>query len=90
MSPSAVLPETTSELTKAGVNHTIEKTAPSLKPAANGTSIQLAELDASMLMFTRNLSPKAVPEPGSPEVWAQATYVALNYPTEPMLTSMVW
>jgi len=76
MSPTAVLPETTSELTKAGVNHTVAKTAPSLKPATNGTSSKLAELDASKIIFTRNSSPKSVPEPNSAEVWAQQTYAS--------------
>ncbi|MCJ1475291.1 hypothetical protein MMC13_003953 [Lambiella insularis] len=72
MSPSAILPETTNELVNAGVERTISKTFPSLHLKANGTSPPLAELDASKLTFTKNLSPKAVPAPNSPEVWSQS------------------
>ncbi|MCJ1389227.1 hypothetical protein MMC18_002083 [Xylographa bjoerkii] len=72
MSPSAVLPETTNGLADAGVKHTIERTARSLKSTANGISSSLAELDAGKLTFTQNLNPKSVPEPGSPEVWSQS------------------
>lgn len=71
MSPSAIDPQTTSELTSSGINHTITKTAPSI--ATNGTSSSLPELNASRLIFTRNTTPRQVPEPNSPEVWAQST-----------------
>ena len=74
MSPSAVLPETTGGLANAAMKHTIERTAPSLKSIANGTYPALAELDAGKLTFTRNLNPKVVPEPDSPEVWSQSVY----------------
>ena len=75
MSPSAILPETTNELANAGMKHTIERTAPSLKATTNGTSSSLAELDAAKLTFTPNPNPKSVPEPGSAEVWSQSVYV---------------
>ena len=80
MSPSALLPESTSQLVADGVTHTINKTAHSLKPVTNGTVSRLAELDASRLIYTRNTSPKAVPEPNSAEVWAQATYASTDIP----------
>jgi len=73
--------QTTSELTKKGIEHTISETAPSI--ATNGTSTHLDdldELDASKLTFTRNSNPQEVPEPNSPEVWAQ------NYCTDHMIT----
>ena len=72
MSPSKLSPfetlQTTSDLSEAGVKHTIKETAPSI--IANGHSNGLQELDASKLTFTRNTNPKAVPEPKSPEVTA--------------------
>ena len=80
MSPSAMPIETISELTNAGIKHTIAKTAPST--AINGFSSSLAELDASKLIITRNTNPKTVPEPNSPEVWSQSVY-ALSL--EPLL-----
>lgn len=72
MAPSAIAPvETTSELTHSGIKHTITKTAS--PTSINGNSSQFSnELDASKLVFTRNLSPHAVPEPNSPEVWSQS------------------
>ena len=74
MSPSALTsPQNTSELTIAGIVHTIEHTAPSI--TANGTST-LQELDASKMIFIRNHNPGPVPEPNSPEVWAQNVYVS--------------
>lgn len=75
MAPSAINPppETTSELVSAGIKHAIAKTAPSIAPH-HGDSSTLQELDASKLMFTRNLNPKPVPEPNSPEVKAMNVY----------------
>ena len=72
MAPTAIaLFQTTSELTHSGIKHTITKTAPSV--ITNGNAIPtIDELDASKLVFTRNLSPRAVPEPDSPEVWTQS------------------
>ena len=72
MAPTAIEPfQTTSELTHSGIKHTVTKTAPSL--TTNGNSIPtIDELDASKLIFTRNLNPRAVPEPDSPEVWSQS------------------
>lgn len=71
MAPIAIAPfQTTSELTHSGIKHTITKTAPSI--ITNGNSTIINELDASKLVFTRNLSPRAVPEPDSPEVWTQS------------------
>ena len=75
MAPSAIdpLPETTSELISAGIKHAIQKTAPSIVPH-DGNNSRLQELDASKIIFTRNLSPKPVPEPNSPEVRAMNAY----------------
>ena len=67
MAPTAI--QTTSELTDTAVDHALSKSAPSI--ARNGTESSLAELDASRIMFTRNTNPQKVPEPNSPEVWAQ-------------------
>ena len=67
MAPVAI--ESISELVTSGQKHIIAKSAPSI--AANGQLSKLRELDASLLTFTRNTQPKAVPEPNSPEVWAQ-------------------
>ncbi|MCJ1415807.1 hypothetical protein MMC32_002140 [Xylographa parallela] len=72
MSPSAILPETTRGLANAAMKNTIARTAPSLKSTTNGTYSSLAELDAGKLTYTRNLNPKSVPEPDSPEVWSQS------------------
>ncbi|CAD6582334.1 MAG: hypothetical protein ASARMPREDX12_000910 [Alectoria sarmentosa] len=71
MAPTALAPlQTTSELAHSGIKHILTKTAPSV--IANGSSNPgINELDASKLVFTRNLSPHAVPEPDSPEVWTQ-------------------
>ena len=76
MAPSAipVVPETTSELVSAGIKHTVAETAPSI--AVDGSRSNLSELDASKLTFIRNLNPRPIPEPGSPEVWAQNMYEA--------------
>lgn len=70
MAPIALAPfQTNSEL--AGIKHIVTNTAPSV--VANGNSDpSINELDASKLVFTRNLSPHAVPEPDSPEVWTQS------------------
>ena len=72
MAPTALAPlQTTSELAHSGIKHILTKTAPSV--IANGSSNPgINELDASKLVFTRNLSPHAVPEPDSPEVWTQS------------------
>lgn len=71
MAPSAipVVPETVSELVSAGIKQTVAETAPSI--AIDGSHSILGELDASKLTFIRNLNPRPVPEPGSPEIWAQ-------------------
>ncbi|KAI9811632.1 MAG: hypothetical protein M1827_005381 [Pycnora praestabilis] len=71
MAPSAVPLQTTEELISAGINHTIEKTAPSI--ASNGLSSPLPELDASKMTTARTKERRNVPEPNSPEVWAQNT-----------------
>ncbi|MCJ1355376.1 MAG: hypothetical protein MMC33_005367 [Icmadophila ericetorum] len=88
MAPLAIVPDTISELTQAGIEHTILKTAPSITTNgtngtnginghngytnghSNGPHVALAELDASQLVFTRTTTPRAVPEPNSPEVWS--------------------
>lgn len=67
MSPVAIEP--VSELVTNGQKHIIAKSAHSI--AGNGQLGGLRELHASHLIFTRNRDPKAVPEPDSPEVWAQ-------------------
>ena len=85
MSPSAMPIETTSDLTRAGIKHTIAKTAPSI--AINGSSSSLAELDASKLIFTRNANPKTVPVPNSPEVWSQSVYAMSTKPLTQSLYS---
>ena len=36
------------------------------------SNLSTKELDASKLVFTRNLSPHAIPKPDSPEVWTQS------------------
>lgn len=77
MSPSAVASvnktDMASNLTEAGVKHTIKDTAPSI--AVNGHSTGLQELDASKITFTPNENPKAVPEANSPEVTKMSRYV---------------
>ena len=73
MAPSAIDPDTTTDLVRTGIKHTIAETAPSIVPDGHDSGLQ--ELDASKLIFTRNNSPKAVPEPNSPEVWTQNVYV---------------
>lgn len=79
MAPSAIplVQETTSELVCAGIKQTVAETAPSI--AADGSHSTLSELDASKLIFIRNLNPRAVPEPGSPEVWAQNMYEIIPF-----------
>jgi hypothetical protein len=74
MAPSAIQssPETTSELINSGVKHTVAETAPSI--AVNGSHSILQELDANKLVVIRSLNPRPIPEPGSPEVWAQNMY----------------
>lgn len=71
MAPSAVTPPplTVTELIKSGMSHTIEKTAPSL--ITSGSLSNLEELNAAKLVYTRNMNPKPVPVPDSPEVLAQ-------------------
>jgi hypothetical protein len=80
MSPSTIsqsdLPQTGDELTKSGVNHIIQTTAPSIV-SSNGTS-DVKELDASKLTFTRNPNPKPVPELGSAEEASMAAYVTFH------------
>lgn len=72
MAPTAIAPfQTTSELTHSGIKRAVTKTAPSAITNGSVTPI-INELDASKLVFTRNLSPHAVPEPNSPEVWTQS------------------
>ena len=72
MAPTAIAPfQTTSELTYSGIKHAVTETAPSVISNGN-TTPSSKELDASKLVFTRNLSPSAVPEPDSPEVWTQS------------------
>ena len=69
---------TTMKLTNTGIENTVEKTAPSITD--NDPTTPINELDASKLIFERNNSPKAVPEPNSPELWAQ------NVCTDHMIT----
>lgn len=72
MALTAIAPfQITSELTHSSIKHAVTKTAPSISTNGNPTPI-INELDASKLVFTRNLSPHAAPEPNSPEVWAQS------------------
>lgn len=77
MSPSALTspkePDTVSGLTEAGVKHTINGTAPSIAVDGNSTGVQ--ELDASKITFTRNPSPKTVPEAKSAEIAKMSRYV---------------
>ena len=74
MAPSAIplASETASELVSAGVKEAVAETAPSI--VVNGSHSTLSELDASKLIFIRNLNPRPIPEPGSPEVWSQNVY----------------
>ena len=73
MSPALLTPpQSTWDLVNAGIKPTIEYSAPSI--TSNGFST-LQELDASKLIFTRNLNPRPLPEPDSPEVWAANVYV---------------
>lgn len=74
MAPTAIQP--VSELTTEGQKHIITRTAPSI--IANGETTQISELDASKLIFNRNGNPRAVPEPDSPEVWAQNVYAPIK------------
>ncbi|KAI9814959.1 MAG: hypothetical protein M1832_005598 [Thelocarpon impressellum] len=75
MSPSAILPETTHELTANGVSHAIAKSAALVKAggAANGVHPAAppgpAPLDASRTVVTLTSNARAVPAPDSPEVW---------------------
>ncbi|KAJ4354673.1 uncharacterized protein N0V89_006410 [Didymosphaeria variabile] len=90
MPPIAVTPledqENVSELTAHGIEHALEKSAPSqLKSASLSNSITqlpatksqhdtptpLAELDASLLQTTYTTSPRPVPAIGSPEMASQ-------------------
>ncbi|KAI9827053.1 MAG: hypothetical protein M1819_007045 [Sarea resinae] len=74
MPPSAVPVDSTAELTSAAVNRTITKTAPSIAPATTPLlPTPLPELDASKLVVSLTTNPQTVPEPNSPEVWAQST-----------------
>lgn len=80
-------PQTGEELTKSGVNHIIQTTAPSLI-SSNGTS-DVKELDASKLTYTRNPNPKPVPEPGSAEEASMAAYVISHSPLQPFPQSYI-
>lgn len=72
MAPTAIAPvQTSSELIRSGIKHSLTETVPSLTTNCCHTP-SIDELDASKLVFTRNLNPHAVPEPDSPEVWAQS------------------
>ncbi|EXJ77467.1 hypothetical protein A1O3_09693 [Capronia epimyces CBS 606.96] len=73
LSPPSPTLDNTSKLTKAGAETILSKTISNGSPA-------VADLDASKLIFTRNLSPKNVVAPNSPEVWSQ------NYTSDHMLT----
>lgn len=55
------------------INCAVAKTNPSLKGSYISSNLQ--ELNASRIDFNLNPSPKTVPEPNSPEVWSQKTYV---------------
>ena len=76
MAPIAL--QTNSDLEFSGIKDTIIKTAPSL--IGNDTSTELSQLHAADIVFTRNLEPKAVPEPNSPAVQA------LNVCTDHMIS----
>jgi hypothetical protein len=74
----------TEQLNEAGMTHIIDATAPSVKAVPSGERSQVAELDASKLIYTRNTNPKAVPEPNSPEVWQMSSYVVAHpFPPPP-------
>lgn len=73
VSPPSPTLDSTSKLAKAGTNHIIEK------ELSNHDS-KHGELDASKLIITPTLNPKAVPAYDSPEVWTQ------NCTTDHMLT----
>ncbi|KAF2142547.1 uncharacterized protein K452DRAFT_286974 [Aplosporella prunicola CBS 121167] len=70
MSP---VPTTTSGLTEQGVQTTLNETAPSQANGTTNGTTTLAELDASQLKTTRTPTPRPVPAPNSPEVYAQRT-----------------
>lgn len=81
MAPSAFIPsqplQTTPEPVGLSIKRALAKTTPSptLK-SSSYISSNLQELDASKIDFNLNPNPKTVPEPNSPEVWAQKTYEA--------------
>lgn len=52
-----------------GQKHIVGQSAPS--DVVNEHLGNLSELDASQMIFMKSKQPKAVPEPNSPEVWAQ-------------------
>lgn len=78
MAPSALnlsqplqkIPEPVDLNIKCAVAET--KLSPILKGGYISSNLQ--ELNASRIDFNLNPSPKAVPEPNSPEVWSQKTY----------------
>ena len=73
----------TSELVHDDIQNTLKKTAPSTTLSSPPAQPQLAELDASKLIFIRNRHPKKVPQPHSPEVWSQSVYVTLSPKSSP-------
>lgn len=76
MAPSALNPSQPLQKIPdpVGLNITcaVAKTNPSPKDSYICSNLQ--ELNASIVDFNLNPSPKTVPEPNSPEVWSQKTY----------------
>lgn len=85
MAPSALIASQSPQLTQEPVDFSIKRalsrTTPSQTLKSSYISSHLQDLDASKLDFSLNPDPKTVPEPNSPEVWAQKTYEAVQpYP----------
>lgn len=80
MAPSALIPsqplQTTPEPVSLSIKRAIAKTTPSPTLKSSFLSSNFQELNASKIDFNLNPNPKSVPEPNSPEVWAQKSYEA--------------
>lgn len=77
MAPSAINPSQPLEKIPGPVGLNIKCAVAKTNPPPKGNYIcsNLQELNASRIDFSLNPSPKTVPEPNSPEVWSQETYV---------------
>lgn len=78
MAPSALIPSQPLQTTPepVSIKRAIAKTTPSPTLKSSYISSNIQELNASKIDFNLNPNPKSVPEPNSPEVWAQKTYEA--------------